>query len=87
MLVLAMGLGDLRVAAQTVGAIEGEVKDTTGALIPGASVTVTNTGTNAIRKSTTDGAGLYNFTALAPGTYTVRVEGPGFKVSLRSLTL
>jgi hypothetical protein len=79
--------GALRVSAQTVGAIEGEVKDSSGALIPGAAVTVTNTGTNAVRNSRTDGAGLYNFTALAPGSYTVRVEGAGFKTSIRNLTL
>ena len=80
-------LGALAAAAQTTGAIEGEVKDSSGALLPGARVSVTNTGTNATRNSTTDGAGLYNFTALSPGGYTVRVEGAGFKVSVRNLTL
>lgn len=73
--------------AQVTGGIEGIVKDGSGALVSGATVTITNTGTNAVRNGTTDNAGLYNFVSLPPGPYTVRIEGPGFKTSLRNLTL
>lgn len=73
--------------AQTLGGIEGLVKDSSGALIPGAKVIVTNTSTNGIRNGITANAGLYNFAALPPGPYSVRIEMPGFKSSLKDLTL
>ncbi|MEO8734921.1 MAG: TonB-dependent receptor [Edaphobacter sp.] len=75
------------VSAQTLGGITGEIKDVSGALLPGATVTVTSSATNAVRTATTDGAGLYNFPALSPGGYTVRVERAGFKASVREVTL
>jgi hypothetical protein len=86
LLLLIGGYAGITVA-QTLAGIEGEVKDSTGALLPGANVTVTSTSTNAVRTAVTDASGLYNFPALPPGPYTVRVEHPGFKASVRSLTL
>ena len=74
-------------SAQTLGAIEGIVKDSSGALLPKASVTVTNTSTSAVRNGVSDGAGLYNFAALPPGPYTVRVQGAGFKSEVRDVVL
>ncbi|MCX6636359.1 MAG: carboxypeptidase-like regulatory domain-containing protein, partial [Acidobacteria bacterium] len=69
---------------QTLGEIVGEVKDASGAVIPGASVTVTNVATNATRSVTTNEAGLYTFPALVPGPYRARVEARGFKTVTRS---
>ena len=70
--------------AQTLGGIVGDVKDGTGAVIAGATVTVTNTGTNASRSMQSNEAGLYSFPALVPGPYTVRVETPGFRPAARA---
>ncbi len=66
--------------AQTLGEITGEVKDPSGAVIAGAQVTATNTGTNSARATATNDDGIFNFPAMQPGTYSLRVEKPGFKV-------
>ena len=62
--------------AQTLGTVTGEVKDTSGAVIPGVTVTVTNTGTNATREMPSNEAGIYTFTALPPGPYTRGTRSP-----------
>jgi hypothetical protein len=66
---------------QTFGDISGEVRDTSGAVVPGAAVTLTNVGTNATRNATSNEAGIYAFPSLPPGTYRLRVEKQGFKTS------
>lgn len=63
---------------QTLGGISGSVTDPSGALIPAASVTATNTGTNAARTTTTNSDGFYSFPDLVPGTYNVQVSASGF---------
>jgi hypothetical protein len=70
--------------AQTFGDISGEVKDTSGAVIPGATVITTNTNTNTSRNTVTNEAGLYRFPSLVPGLYSVRVEADGFRSTVRS---
>src|SRR5215208_1300745 len=67
--------------AQTQGGISGRVTDTSGAAIPGADVTVTNTATSGMRNTTTNGEGVYAFPSLPPGTYTLKVELQGFKTA------
>lgn len=47
--------------AQTAGEITGEVRDSSGGVIPGASVTVRNQSTNAIRTAVSNSAGVYSF--------------------------
>lgn len=65
--------------AQTnYGAVRGQVKDTSGALISGATVTLTNEGTGVVRKGATNGQGIYLFTPVDPGTYTLSVGMTGF---------
>src|SRR5947207_2851646 len=60
--------------AQTA-TLRGQVIDESGAVVPGASVTLTpNTG--AGRSTTTDGAGSYSFVVLTAGDYTVRASAP-----------
>lgn len=56
------------------GAITGIVTDPTGAVIPGATVTVVNQETNVSVTAVTDASGGFNVPYLAPGTYTVNVE-------------
>jgi Carboxypeptidase regulatory-like domain/TonB dependent receptor-like, beta-barrel len=63
----------------TWGAISGFVSDSSGAMVPGASVSVTETRTGVVTKGVTDNSGLYNITHLLPGDYTVLVEAQGFK--------
>jgi hypothetical protein len=68
-------------AQTTTGAILGTVLDPQGQVVPGATVTVVHEGTTEIRVTTTDTErGTFQVTSLAPGTYTVRVEFPGFSI-------
>ncbi|HVU45554.1 MAG TPA: carboxypeptidase-like regulatory domain-containing protein, partial [Terracidiphilus sp.] len=71
----------LPAAGQTAGegSIQGTVTDPTGAVVPGATVTVTNTATNITTTRTSSSAGFFNISPLLPGTYTVKVEAPGFQ--------
>lgn len=57
--------------AQATSTINGRVVDQGGAVLPGVTVTVTNTATGAARDTVTNGEGLYNVPALLPGTDTV----------------
>jgi hypothetical protein len=63
---------------ETTSAITGQIIDVTGAVVPGAMVTITNRGTGLERSLRTDNAGQFNFPQLAPGTYSVRAEADGF---------
>ncbi len=60
------------------GQLSGTVTDPQGAVISGATVTVTSKGTGATRTVKTTGDGTYNVTNLQPGTYQIKVEGAGF---------
>jgi hypothetical protein len=60
------------------GTIDGTISDATGAGVPGATVTLTETSRNLILVATSDARGLYVFSNLAPGAYTVSAELTGF---------
>jgi Carboxypeptidase regulatory-like domain/TonB dependent receptor-like, beta-barrel len=66
------------------GSLVGNVSDSTGAAIPGATVTVTNTGTGVTHDATSDAIGAYRFPTLQPGTYTVTVKLEGFRTFSRA---
>ncbi len=66
------------VAQVATGDVLGTVADSSGAMLPGASVRLENTGTHEVRTFTTRGGGEYVFTALQPGTYSVTVTSPNF---------
>ncbi|MGD0974549.1 MAG: carboxypeptidase regulatory-like domain-containing protein [Candidatus Korobacteraceae bacterium] len=64
---------------ETTSAIVGQVTDATDAVVPGATVTITNQETGLQRTAKTDNAGRFNFPQLKPGTYKVKVEAQGFE--------
>jgi hypothetical protein len=71
-------------AAQTVtGTIQGTVTDTSGAVLPGVTVTIKNTDTGAQRTAVTNGAGIYVASFMPLGRYQVRAELSGFGTVLR----
>jgi hypothetical protein len=74
--------------AQTVSSITGTVTDSSGGVMPNATVTVTNDSTNVKKTVTTNSAGSYTVTDLLPGTYTVTVTNAGFQSAvLRGTTV
>src|SRR5713226_5453162 len=78
--ILGLLLFSLALFAQAnFGRILGTVTDQTGAVLPGAKVSIIDTQRGLARTLTTDQAGEYNAPTLIPGTYTVRVEAQGFK--------
>ncbi len=64
--------------AQSRGSINGRVTDPAGAVVVGANVTATNSGTGISRTTVTNSDGLYNFPQLDAGTYNIKVEAKGF---------
>ena len=66
------------------GTISGTVTDNSDAVVPGATVTVTNVSTNVSVVLKTNGAGIYNASSLNPGVYSVKAEAPGFKTAVIS---
>jgi hypothetical protein len=71
-----------RAFGQTFGSIDGEARDVTGAAVVGVTVSGSNQGTNAVRSVVTNDAGAYSCPSLAPGTYTLPAEKPGFKAAV-----
>jgi hypothetical protein len=70
--------------AATTGSISGTVKDPSGAVILGATVTATNIATNIQAKAVTDDKGFYAFPSLQVGRYNVKVEEEGFGTQSRN---
>src|SRR5437870_1564853 len=60
-------------------ALQGTIKDNTGAVIPGATITIKNKGTAAVRSITSDTSGQYAISNLDPAEYTLSVNFRGFK--------
>ncbi len=81
LLVLAGGA----TAQESRGAITGEVKDSSGAPVPGAAVAATHLSTNVASRTATGPNGQYSLLYLAPGRYSVSAEMPGFKKAVRSV--
>ena len=70
----------MRLSAQEItGSISGLVTDSSGAVLPGVAVTVTNTGTNVAKQVTTGPSGTWRVPFLFFGTYRVTAELKGFK--------
>ncbi|MBV8811040.1 MAG: TonB-dependent receptor, partial [Acidobacteriaceae bacterium] len=71
----------LLVSAQTGGTFVGTVTDPSGAVVPNANITITNTGTNQDTHITSNDTGQYVVPDLQNGHYRLRAEAPGFKAA------
>ncbi len=70
--------------ATNTGTVVGEIADSSGALIPGAAVTLTNASTGLTLTDTTNAAGKYAFTTVPPGTYSISATKSGFSTARTS---
>ncbi|MCB1021413.1 MAG: TonB-dependent receptor, partial [Acidobacteria bacterium] len=87
-LILALAFPAISTPQAITAKVVGAVQDPSGAAVPGASVTVRNTGTNLTRTSETNETGSYEFSFLPLGQYTLTVEAPGFqKAEVNPFTL
>jgi hypothetical protein len=83
LMLLAAGAASLY-AQSTTGRISGTVTDSSGAVLPGVTVTVTQQGTGLARTTAADPAGTYLFVSLPVGTYDVSAELSGFKKAVKT---
>ncbi len=83
-LLLALAFSSLLCAQTITGTISGDVTDASGAVVPGAIITVEHTGTGFSRTATTTGTGSYRIPELAIGTYRVAASAQGFKTMVRT---
>ena len=74
-------------SAQFSGNLQGTVQDPSGAGVPSAVVTLTNTDTDVSQKATSDSSGVYRFASLAPGRYKVLATREGFSPVAVTLSL
>jgi hypothetical protein len=82
LLILSMAVSPaLSGQSSTTGALTGTVKDSSGAVVPNATVTVTSNDTGQARTATTSVNGTYTVGFLAPGDYRVKFEASGFSTA------
>jgi hypothetical protein len=72
-------LGTGMLYAQTTGTLTGTVKDTTGAIVPGAKVTLINTSDKSVRSTVSSSDAFFSFAAIQTGTYDLTVTLKGFE--------
>ena len=83
-LLLALAVLAVSLLAQSFTAtVTGTIQDSSGAVVPGATVKATNTGTNLTQTIPSGTDGIYRFAALPPGTYRLEVAAVGFKKSIQ----
>jgi len=85
--VLCLVISSAAVAQVTTADIVGRVTDSSNAVLPDATVTVENVGTHETRVAPTNESGDYAFTLLPIGTYTIKIELPGFSTQNARMTL
>jgi hypothetical protein len=66
------------------GEFSGTITDASGAIVPGAKLTVTNSATSAVRVATSNEEGIFSMPALLPGIYAIKVEKTGFASQIRN---
>ena len=80
LLIAALAVSQVPVFAQFAsGSIGATVTDATGAVVPAAKVVLKNESTNALRDSTTNSSGDFDFPSILPGTYDVTITAPGLQ--------
>ena len=85
LLLLLLGvLATVPAWSQGTASLSGTVTDSTGGVVPGATVILVNQATNASRTVTSGADGSYSFTLLPPGTYKVEFQMQGFKTAIRN---
>ena len=86
-LVMAIATPGVALAQVDRATLSGTVTDSAGAVVPGASVSITNTSTNVSSQQVSTDTGSYLFVNLIPGPYQLTVELTGFKKSSQAVTL
>src|SRR6187455_3142616 len=81
LIVLAFGASPAWAQFET-GTVVGTIKDSTGAVVPAAKVTLTNTQTGVTNEKTSDANGSYEFFTVRPGAYVITAEKAGFSIAL-----
>jgi len=76
---VVLGLCSVAMSQTVTTRVSGTVKDTAGATVPGAKIILTDTSTKDQKTATTSDEGTFSIADVRPGTYTVTVEGTGFK--------
>ncbi len=77
-----------RAHGQTASSLNGRISDPSGAAVPGATISLTNSATGLARTTTTNTQGLYAFLAVPPGDYSLQVTSRGFaKYLVQHVTL
>src|SRR5260370_6496294 len=87
MLMIGLNSGTAAGQGSTTATLRGNVQDSTGGVLPGATVTLTNTGTKAIQSTVSDDRGQYLFAGVFPAVYDLKVEVAGFKTYERKAVL
>src|ERR1700722_127814 len=82
-LIVSFGISGVRSgSAQTANAsLSGHITDSTGAIVPGATVTLTESDTRVAAKTTSNNEGLYTFPSVKPGNYVMSVNASGFSTT------
>src|SRR5262245_52183664 len=82
---IIVGLTPSLAGAQVLyGSLVGNVADQNGAVVQGATITITNQGTNQVREATSGSDGEYTISNILPGVYDVKVTKQGFTTSTQT---
>src|SRR3984893_17903197 len=84
LVLLCLVLSSVSAHGQSTSSLRGTVTDPSGAVIPGATVTISSSENGSSRRNLTDANGEYSFLQVVPGTYRLTVEKPGFATMTRS---
>jgi hypothetical protein len=82
-LVLLLALAATAFAQNATTSLRGVVKDPAGAVLPGATITLTNNANGQMIRATSNPTGEYTFPALSPASYTIKATAPGFADQIR----
>lgn len=83
LLLTAVVPGDIWAQIDT-GGVTGTAMDSSGSIVPGARITLTNQATNVVSQTVSTGSGTYSLTGIRPGTYTLRAVSPGFQTFVQT---